>query len=278
MRAEFEDAYRDLPAGAARLLRLLGLHPGEDVGSRAAAVLADRPEDEVRDLLSTLARRGLLSDAGGGRFTLPGASHDHARELAERDEPEPEREAALRRVIDHYLAGRGGPRAEGLALLERERWTEAAGVLEDALARAERDGDPRDVLMARHDLGRALTETGEPDRALELLGPLPDAFAALPEPDDYHRARALTGLGQAYLRLRRPVTAVNLFGQALEIMRAAAAVERQGDLFVHLADASHLRGDTAAERAALDRAAELYASVPSSRARAVAGRRAAPAS
>ncbi|WP_242885676.1 hypothetical protein [Actinomadura litoris] len=277
MRARFEAAYRDLPPEAARLLRLLGLHPAEEVEPRAAAVLADLPEDEARGLLATLAGRGLLADAGGGRFALPGPPHDHARELAERDEPGPEREAALRRVLDHCLTA-GDPAAEGLALLERGRWTEAARALEDALRRAERDGDPRDVLMARLHLGRALAEAGAPERALDLLGPLPDAFAAPPDPDGYHRGLALTGLGQAYLGMRRPVTALNLFGQALEIMRAAEAVERQADLFVHLADASHLRGDTPAEGAALDRAAELYASVPSSRGRAVAGRRAAPAS
>ncbi|QXJ24426.1 tetratricopeptide repeat protein [Actinomadura graeca] len=275
VRANFEDAYRDLPPEAARLLRLLGMLPGEDVGPRAAAALADLPRDEARRLLGTLAARGLLAEEDGGRFTLPGALRDHARELAEREDPEEVREAALRRVLDHYLAGEGAVGAEGLALLERERWTEAADALEDGLRRAEREGDPREILVARHHLGRALTETGALDRALELLAPLPDGFAALPEPDRYNRGRSLISLGQAYLRMRRPVTAINFFGQALEIMRAEEAVEQQGDAFVHIADAARLRGDAAAEGAALDRAVALYASVPSPKADAAAGRRAA---
>ncbi len=278
MRANFEDAYRDLRPEAARLWRLLGLHPGENVGPRAAAVLADLPEDEAERLLETLARRGLLTETDGGRFALPGPLRDYARERTEREDPEDVREVALRRVLDHYLAGAAaaeGVEAEGLALLERERWTEAADALEDGLRLAERDGDPRDVLLARHHLGRALIETGALDRALELLSPLPDGFAALPEPDRYNRGRALTSLGQAYLQLRRPVTAINFFGQSLEIMRAEEAVEQQGDAFVHIADAARLRGDSAAEGAALDRAVELYASVPSPKADAAAGRRAA---
>ncbi|MFD0685078.1 tetratricopeptide repeat protein [Actinomadura fibrosa] len=279
MRANFEDAYRRLPPAAARLLRLLGLHPGEDVGAAAAAVLADLPEDEAADLLRTLVEHGLVADEGGGRFRLPGPQRDYARELAEREEPAADREAASRRVLDHYAAGAaaGDPRveAEGLALLERERWKEAVQALEEGLRRAERDGGDRAVLLARHHLGRALVETGDLDRALDLLRPLPDAFAALPEPDRYSRGRALTSLGQAYLRLDRPVTALNLFGQALEIMRAEEAVEQQGDMFVHIADAARLRGDPVAEGAALDRAVELYAAVPSPKAGSTAERRAA---
>ncbi|RKS72020.1 tetratricopeptide repeat protein [Actinomadura pelletieri DSM 43383] len=176
-------------------------------------------------------------------------------------ESEADRDAALRRDLDRHLAatvgGEGEPDAEGLALLDRERWAEARDALEDALRRAEHEGDPHAVLSARGDLARALIMTGDLDRAIALLGPLPDEFAALPEPDDDGRARALTALGEAYLRARRPMAAINFFGQALEIMRRRGAVERQARLFVHLADAARLRGDSAAEGAALDRAAEL---------------------
>ncbi|TDD73742.1 tetratricopeptide repeat protein [Actinomadura rubrisoli] len=277
MRANFENAYRELPPEAARMIRLLGLQPGEDIEPAAAAVLADVPETDAEGLLRTLAEHGLVTEAHGGRFRLPGPLRDYARERAEREETAEDREAAVRRVLDHYLAGPGGDgtrvEAEGLALLARERWTEAAEALEDGLRRAERDGDHREVLLARHNLGRALIETGDADRALDLLGPLPDAFATLP--DRYHRGRALMSLGQAYLRLRRPVTALNLFGQALEIMRAEETVEQQGDVFVHIADAARLRGDPVAEGAALDRAAELYACVPSPKADRAAERRAA---
>ncbi|MDL4815739.1 tetratricopeptide repeat protein [Actinomadura opuntiae] len=268
MRAKFEDSYRALPPDAARLLRLLGLQPGDDFGPAAAAVLAEIPEGAARELLGTLAEHGLVADAGGGRYRLPGAVGDYARELAVREETEQEREAALHRVLDHYLAGAASGEAdlevEGLALLHRERWTEAAEALEEGLRLAERNGDRRTVLLARHNLARALVETGALDRAIELLGPLPDEFAALS--DDHDRARALTTLGEAYLRAGRPVAATNFFGQALEIVRGEESAEQEGDAFVHIADAAHQRGDTAAESAALDRAIALYQEVPTRKA------------
>ncbi|MEO3822457.1 tetratricopeptide repeat protein [Actinomadura sp. B10D3] len=182
---------------------------------------------------------------------------------------EPE-DAGPRRALDERLAataaGEGEPEAEGLALLDRERWAEAAEVLEEALDRAERragrGGDRHEVLRARLDLARALTGTGDLDRAIGLLGPLPDEFAALPEPDENARARALSSLGAAYLRARRPVAATNFFGQALEIYRRLGAVDRQAAMFAHIAEAARLRGDGAAEKAARARAAELQEALP----------------
>ncbi|TDD32412.1 tetratricopeptide repeat protein [Actinomadura sp. KC06] len=289
MRANFEDAYQGLGPAAARLFRLLGLHPGDDIGLAAAAALADVPEAEARELLETLVQRGLAAASGDpseqARFSLPGPLRGHARELAEREETAAGRDAALRRVLDHYLAatatggrdaagGEGVPEAEGLALLERERWAEAVETLQDGLRGAEDDGDPHAILMARHNLARALTMTGDLDRAIDLLGPLPDEFAALPEPDDYNRARALASLGEAYLRARRPVAATNFFGQALEIMRKQDAADQEAVMFVHIADASRQRGDRAAEGAALDRAVELYESISSPKAAPLAARRA----
>jgi tetratricopeptide (TPR) repeat protein len=170
-----------------------------------------------------------------------------------RENTEPE-DAGTRRALDDRLAataaGEGEPEPEGLALLDRERWAEAAELLEDDLRRAEHDGDRHTVLRARLDLARALTRTGDLDRAIDLLGPLQDEFAALPDPDDDSRARALSSLGEAYLRAHRPVAATNFFGQALEIYRRLGAADRQAAMFAHIADAARLRGDHAAERAA----------------------------
>ncbi|WP_141578232.1 tetratricopeptide repeat protein [Actinomadura sp. WMMA1423] len=169
--------------------------------------------------------------------------------------------AAVRRALDRHLsgaaAGEGEVGAEGLALLERERWAEAVETLEEALRLAEREGGAHRVLAVRHDLALALIGSGDLDRAIGLLGPLPDEFAALPEPDEHGRARALESLGDAYLRANRPVAALNFFGQALEILRRLDDPGGQAAMFVRIADAARLRGDGAAERAALDRAAEL---------------------
>ncbi|MDL4772274.1 tetratricopeptide repeat protein [Actinomadura xylanilytica] len=410
MRAKFEDSYRELSPEAARLFRLLGLHPGGGMGIDAAAALAGRTEEDTADLLDLLVDGHLVAETGDGRFRLHDLLRVYARECAERDETQDGRDAALRGVLDFYLAGaaaadrtlgpgrwRLGPAYDGvrplagkadawewldaerenlraaveaahargwdehvwwlcealwyfyflrkhyrdwidthelgvesavrcgdgaaearmrtqlgsalagrhrvdeavreytaardaaraaghrqgeataveslgLELLGQERWDEAAEALETNVRLAGETGDPHAILLARHHLGRALSGVGDRDRALELLEPLPDAFVALAEPDRYNRGRALTSLGQEYLRRDRPDAAVNFFGQALEIMRAERAAEQQADLWCHLADAARLRRDPDAERAALAEARPLYESLGSPRAAGVAAR------
>jgi tetratricopeptide (TPR) repeat protein len=174
------------------------------------------------------------------------------------EDASPDDEADLRRRLDRALTPETAvDDPEAAALLDRERWSEAAEVMRERLDRAEDGGDPREILPARHDLARALIRTDDLDRAIELLGPLPEEFAALPEPDDHHRARALTTLGEAYLRARRPVAATNFFGQALEILRKHGTRDEQAAVFVRIADAAHQRADHAAETAALIRATDL---------------------
>ncbi len=158
-------------------------------------------------------------------------------------------EADLRRRLDRALTpDTAVDDPQAAALLDRERWSQAAEVMREHLGRAEDDGDQRAILVARHDLARTLIRTDDLDRAIELLGPLPDEFAALPDPDDHHRARALTTLGEAHLRARRPVAATNFFGQALEILRKHGTRDEQAAMFVHIADAAHQRPTTPPRR------------------------------
>jgi DNA-binding SARP family transcriptional activator/Tfp pilus assembly protein PilF len=103
VRTVFSWSYRTLTAGAARLFRLLGLHPGPDISRPATASLAGLPEPEVRGPLAELCRAHLLAEPEPGRF----ASHDllraFASELAEAHDPEAARRAARHRMLDHYL-------------------------------------------------------------------------------------------------------------------------------------------------------------------------------
>jgi DNA-binding SARP family transcriptional activator len=102
VRAAFDLSCAALPAPAQQLFRLLGLHPGPDVTAAAAASLVGRPVDEVRSPLDDLVRAHLLTELPGGRY----GSHDllraYATELAG-TLAEPDRAAALRRILDHYL-------------------------------------------------------------------------------------------------------------------------------------------------------------------------------
>ncbi|MFI7598025.1 ATP-binding protein [Actinoplanes sp. NPDC049681] len=99
VRAVFSWSYRALSADAARLFRLLGLHPGPDVSVAAAAGLAGAPIVATRLLLDELAAASLLTERTPGRF----AFHDLLRAYASDQVRDDEREPAVRRMLDHYL-------------------------------------------------------------------------------------------------------------------------------------------------------------------------------
>ncbi len=103
VRAALDLSYRTLPPPAARLYRLLGLHPGPEFASPVAvAVLAG--EGNAAQLLDTLHEASLLLDAGEERHRFHDLVRLHAAAKARADEPGQERERALRRIADHYLA------------------------------------------------------------------------------------------------------------------------------------------------------------------------------
>jgi DNA-binding SARP family transcriptional activator/tetratricopeptide (TPR) repeat protein len=103
VRAVFSGSYRTLGAGAARLFRLLGLHPGPDISLTAAASLAGLPPAQAGRLLTELARAHLLTEHTPGRY----ASHDllraYAAEQAHAQEDDDARRVAIHRMLDHYL-------------------------------------------------------------------------------------------------------------------------------------------------------------------------------
>jgi DNA-binding SARP family transcriptional activator/tetratricopeptide (TPR) repeat protein len=103
VRAVFSWSYRALGADAARLFRLLGLHPGPDVGAAAAASLAGRPAAQVRPLLAELARAHLVTEHVPGRYALHDLLRAYAAELAHTPDADGDRRAATHRLLDHYL-------------------------------------------------------------------------------------------------------------------------------------------------------------------------------
>jgi DNA-binding SARP family transcriptional activator/tetratricopeptide (TPR) repeat protein len=103
MRAVFSWSYRQLSEPAARLFRLLGLHPGPDVSAPAAASLAGLPMADVRAALTELTRAHLLAEHPPGRFAFHDLLHAYAAELAAAQHSPAERQAATGRLLDHYL-------------------------------------------------------------------------------------------------------------------------------------------------------------------------------
>ncbi|MEU6371800.1 tetratricopeptide repeat protein [Streptomyces sp. NPDC046909] len=102
VRAALDVSYRVLPPSAARLYRLLGLHPGPEFATAAATAVSGA--QDAAELLETLHDASLLSEVGEGRHRFHDLVRLHAIAMAQQDEPRAERERAIRRLADHYLA------------------------------------------------------------------------------------------------------------------------------------------------------------------------------
>jgi tetratricopeptide (TPR) repeat protein/DNA-binding XRE family transcriptional regulator len=121
VRAVFSWSYQQLGVQAARMFRLLGLHPGPDISVPAAASLARTAEPEARRLLRELSRAHLIGERAPGRYALHDLLRAYAADEARDNDSEPERAAAVGRVLDHYL--HTGHDGKALLLPPREQVT-----------------------------------------------------------------------------------------------------------------------------------------------------------
>jgi tetratricopeptide (TPR) repeat protein len=103
VRTVFSWSYRGLDLRVATLFRLLGLHPGPDIGAAAAAGLARVPVREARRLLADLADAHLLAEHRPDRFTCHDLLRAYAEELAQEQDSVEDRRAATHRMLDHYV-------------------------------------------------------------------------------------------------------------------------------------------------------------------------------
>jgi DNA-binding SARP family transcriptional activator len=96
-------SFRGLSAPAARLFRLLGVHPGPHLGAAAAASIAGIALDRAGVLLAELAGVHMLLEPLPGRYAVPDLLRGYAGELARSHDNGADRAAALRRLLDHYV-------------------------------------------------------------------------------------------------------------------------------------------------------------------------------
>jgi tetratricopeptide (TPR) repeat protein len=102
-RTIFSWSYRALSADAARMFRLLSLHPGPDLATAAAASLAAMTPRLAQRSLAELTRAHLLTERRRGRFSCHELLRAYAAELTGESDSAAERDAALHRLLDHYL-------------------------------------------------------------------------------------------------------------------------------------------------------------------------------
>ena len=114
--AAFDLSYADLGPDLQRLFRRLGLHPGPEADQYAAAALDNTGLTAARRGLEALYDQYLLAEPAPGRYRMHDLIREHARVLAERLDPEEDRERATVRLLDYYqhtaarAAGRAGAR------------------------------------------------------------------------------------------------------------------------------------------------------------------------
>jgi len=98
----FGCSLRALLPPAQRMFVLLGLHPGPDLTAAAAGALAGIPREESKRRLSDLTRVNLLTQHSTGRYTFHDLLRAYAAERADVQLTAADRQAATRRMLDHY--------------------------------------------------------------------------------------------------------------------------------------------------------------------------------
>ncbi|MGW2637433.1 AfsR/SARP family transcriptional regulator [Streptomyces sp. NPDC001348] len=244
VKATFELGYGQLEPAQARAFRLLGLADGPDMSLAAAAAVLDLPTEETEDLLEALVDTSLLESAAPGRYRFHDLVRLYARACAERDEQPPsERDAAMSRLLDFYLATTAGVYAierpgdrtvvhlestsyQGLDFRDRNDaldwlFTEAQCLLACAQQQS-RDGRLRravDLLWAAKDLAESGANAKQYESAALVL-----RDAALAAGDVRAECRARTALSNVHLVAGRYSEADQEAGQAIEL------ADRAGDM------------------------------------------------
>lgn len=114
----FEAFYRELSPPAARLYRVIGMHPVQDFDlGLVTAVFAERPADGLEGL-EELAARGIVRRDRRGRYVMQDLTYEHARLAAARDESVAEQRRVRGRIADYYLRS-----AIAASQFLSQRWT-----------------------------------------------------------------------------------------------------------------------------------------------------------
>ncbi|MCP2248863.1 AfsR/SARP family transcriptional regulator [Lentzea aerocolonigenes] len=100
VRTVFQWSYQQLSPAAARMFRLIAVHPGPDVSVPALTSLVGAPaEEDVRELVQA----NLLVEHVPGRFTCHDLLRVYAADRAAADETTESRAEAEVRMFDHYV-------------------------------------------------------------------------------------------------------------------------------------------------------------------------------
>jgi tetratricopeptide (TPR) repeat protein len=247
--AAFTLAYRRLDETSARVFRALAVNPGPDVATAAAAILADLPIRQVREVLAGLASIDLIEAApGAGRWRMHDLLRMYASQLADTHAGPDDREHTLDRLLGFYrrtagaasdhlhaLPGMTVPgeftgRADALAWFDAERPNLVAAVSlaaatgRDQIAFGLATGLVWFFDWRRHFDDWLATGTIAVDAARRLG-------------DREREAIALNNLGIPLRRVRRFEQAITVYRDALAIDRETGNREAEGSALNNLGTA-----------------------------------------
>ncbi|MEV5979075.1 BTAD domain-containing putative transcriptional regulator [Streptomyces sp. NPDC052114] len=241
VKATFELGYGQLEPAQARAFRLLGLADGPDLSLAAAAAVLDLPLEDTEDVLESLVDTSLVESAAPGRYRYHDLVRLYARACAERDEQPPsEREAALSRLLDFYLAS-----AARVYAIERpgDRTVEHFEVTQYAGQGFSDDAKALDWLHAESDCILACVQQSlgatTLRRAVDLLLASKDLAESGVSAPRYEQATRAAGEaaakdphaeGRARVSLAQVLSKVGHFDKALtELERATELARQSGD-------------------------------------------------
>ncbi|GAA1636848.1 ATP-binding protein [Actinoplanes couchii] len=236
VRTVFAWSYRALSEPVARMFRLLGLHPGAEFSTPAAAALAGVSTNQVRHLLDGLVNSHLVEQVGTGRYRLHDLLRAYAIEEQRKFANTEDQTDGVRRILAWYLHSADAAVAVTLQFNRTMPLDPPHDVIpmtftSNSEATAWLDAE-RDNLVAAT---KAAAEHGRPHTAWQLAAVLRSVFmhnnafeewlstaplgldAARAIGDRQGEAEALESLGKAHFQARRLTEAARFHEAALAI-------------------------------------------------------------
>jgi tetratricopeptide (TPR) repeat protein/transcriptional regulator with XRE-family HTH domain len=278
--AAFHLSYADLTIDQQRLFRRLGLHPGADVDAYAAAALDGTDLETARGGLEALYDQYLIAEPAQGRYRLHDLLREYARALADRADPDADRDGAIAQLLDYYQ--HTAARAD--ALITRQTRAGPAATADGSVPAAvpALAGQEQALAWARAERASLLacldhaTRAGQHARVTALTGGLAGLLRS-----DGHWAEAITRhtaavqaarhlgdrLGEADalsdLGVVRRLTggypaAARCLEQALGIYRDLGDLLGQANALSNLGDVQRLTGEYPAAAQCLEQALGIY--------------------
>jgi tetratricopeptide (TPR) repeat protein len=278
VRAALECSYDHLSADAARMLRLLGVHPGPDISVPAAASLAGLTRPQAARQLDELADACLVARDAAGRCSMHDLLRLYAAERAQQIDSDAEREAATCRMLDHYLhTGRTAdrllnPGREPIAADPASPGTEPEHLADSRAAMSWFEAEHQVLIAAA---GHAFA-AGQDTRAWNIAWTLDGYFfyqdrwqdqlalntaalaAAVRLGDVTRQATSHNFLARAAAQLGRCDDADSHFRHALNLYRQTGDAARQASVHLGLADMVSRQGQPARAADRARRALALY--------------------